>query len=105
MFMFCNEEEEPQQDLFVDPSDSANDIRHIFDLQQEPIVANCDYKAFKFSDFGVQDDDTDKKRQSARLRSKKTRERKKQYIQQLEARVKSLECENAKLRNELENCK
>ena len=119
MFMFWNdrdmeEDKSSSNFLFAESSPKSVSLRGLFKLddvdkinQIEPQVEKeeIDLSIFNWSGNGNDESDLTKKRINARMRSKKTRERKKSYFQELELKIKNLEIENAQLKNELEKFK
>ena len=116
MFLFLeNEEEEVPSliDQFFHPQATDSIIfesifkqsQTIDQLDVDKLVKDNNPSIFANEDFDQQDEFIIKKREGARIRSKKARDRKKQYLEELEFRVKYLEKENMKLSQELDRYK
>ena len=118
MFFFINEESDENDkqsiiDLFQMSGDNhisrSNDAGLIKSLEEtskeksetkEEMPESIDCSSLIPNDMG--DNKLEARRQKGRVRSKKSRDRKKQYLDELEVRVKDLEKENIKLRQEID---
>ena len=117
MFLFWENEDEkssnPDGNMFMLPSPKSISFESIFKAHESAEAFEFEKAPQEITQTEVLckavsedlSDSINKKREGARIRSKRTRERKKQYIQELELRVKCLEKENVKLQNELERYK
>ena len=117
MFLFWENDEDmdliPNEDLFNMRMPESINFESIFKQNEQvptieiekSVKENNASNVFWNQNSEENSESLNKKREGARMRSKRTRERKKKYVEELEFRIKCLEKENMKLRQELERNK
>ena len=94
-------QEDPPSTIMIDPMEEAKDVK----VETPAVVKTSKHSGSQTIESETSTQNFSKmesKRLKSKLRSKKSRERKKMYVTELENRIKDLEKENFRLRNQIE---